>query len=44
MGREVSYPSIPLPAWPLEAAGMRMERETGFEPATCSLEGCRSAN
>ena len=22
----------------------RVERETGFEPATCSLEGCRSAN
>ena len=21
-----------------------LERETGFEPATCSLEGCRSAN
>jgi hypothetical protein len=21
-----------------------VERETGFEPATCSLEGCRSAN
>ncbi len=23
---------------------VRMERETGFEPATCSLEGCRSAS
>jgi hypothetical protein len=22
----------------------RVERETGFEPATCSLEGCRSAS
>jgi hypothetical protein len=21
-----------------------LERETGFEPATCSLEGCRSTN
>jgi hypothetical protein len=21
-----------------------VERETGLEPATCSLEGCRSAN
>ncbi len=23
---------------------VRVERETGIEPATCSLEGCRSAN
>ena len=24
--------------------GRWVERETGIEPATCSLEGCRSAN
>ena len=44
-------PSEPVPLWQMPrrarcARGLpdRLERETGIEPATCSLEGCRSAN
>ena len=41
-GRRPAWESTPTRCSPSSSEGV--ERETGIEPATCSLEGCRSAN
>ena len=41
-GHHHAWVSTPRRCWPRSSDGV--ERETGIEPATCSLEGCRSAN
>ena len=41
-GHRPAWASTPTRCSPSSSEGV--ERETGIEPATCSLEGCRSAN
>ena len=41
--RPADYKSAALPTELCQHPGNKMERETGLEPATYSLEGCRSS-